>query len=129
MNFLIYIVLTFSPTLAIASHLHKEYEYQSVWCERAGGVTEYRLEDGERVDCLTEEYAVEFDFAPKWAEGIGQALYYAKMTGRKPGVVLILEKSGDDRYLKRITTVADGHGLKVWTITPSILSAKPSAKF
>ena len=36
-------------------------------------------------------YAVEFDFAEKWAEAVGQALYYALKTGKKPAVVLIME--------------------------------------
>ncbi|WP_171018846.1 hypothetical protein ACONUD_00725 [Microbulbifer harenosus] len=52
-------------------------DYQLPWCETAGGVAEYVLPDRTRVDCLTETHAMEFDFAPKWAEAIGQALYYA----------------------------------------------------
>lgn len=78
---------------------------------------EYTLDDGARVDCLTDEYAIEFDFAPKWAESIGQALYYAEKTGKKPGVVLILEKAGEERFLKRLETVAKTHGITVWTMT------------
>ena len=30
------------------------------------GQIEYVLEDKTRVDCLTEDFAVEFDFASKW---------------------------------------------------------------
>lgn len=41
---------------------------------------EYRLSDNTRVDCMTDTLAVEFDFANKWAECIGQALYYGKQT-------------------------------------------------
>jgi integrase len=33
------------------------------------------LDDKAQVDCLTGEYAAKFDFAPNWAESIGQALY------------------------------------------------------
>jgi hypothetical protein len=82
-------------------------------------VTEYRLDDGTRVDCLTDQYAIEFDFGPKWAESIGQALYYAEMTGRQPGVVLILEQPGDDRYLNRLRRVADKYNISIWTSTPA----------
>lgn len=53
---------------------------------------EYKLEDNTRVDCLTPDYAVEFDFASKWAESIGQSLYYAQKTKRKPAVVLIMQQ-------------------------------------
>ena len=45
---------------------------------------EVRLEDNVdgdtsvRCDCITEENAIEFYFADKLAEAMGQALYYAK---------------------------------------------------
>ena len=60
------------------------------------------LSDGTRVDCLTEEYAIEFDFADKWAEAIGQSLHYALMTGKKPGIVIIIEKESDKKHLKKV---------------------------
>ena len=41
-------------------------------------------------------------FAKKWAEAVGQSLYYSKMTGKKPAIALILTSLTDYRYLKRI---------------------------
>ncbi len=79
-----------------------ESYYVNQWCTPSFGQKEFRLWDATRVDCLTKEYAVEFDFAKKWAESIGQALYYAKMTGKKPAVVLILTDITDMKYVKRI---------------------------
>ena len=52
----------------------------------------------------------------KWAEAIGQALYYAAMTGRKPGIVVIMEKPTDSRYLKRLRAVTEGIPIKVLTV-------------
>jgi len=53
-------------------------------------------------------YAIEYDFANKWAEGIGQAMYYAAVTGRIAGVVLILENPGDCRHVAKIKkTITD----------------------
>ncbi|MDH3976454.1 MAG: hypothetical protein OEV42_19490 [Deltaproteobacteria bacterium] len=75
-----------------AKRLHYEKYYQEKWCARMGGITEYVLDDGSRVDCLTDEYAVEVDFADKWHEAVGQSLYYALKTGKKPGILLITEK-------------------------------------
>jgi len=66
--------------------------YQEKWCTEHGGQVEVVLPDRTRCDCLTETHAIEFDFGKKWAEAIGQALYYAIQTGKKPGIVLILEK-------------------------------------
>lgn len=111
----------FFYSTAFASHLYSEKQYQDAWCKKAGGVTEFTLEDRARVDCLTEEYAIEFDFAPKWAEAIGQALYYALATGRRPGVVLIQEEKGDSRFLDRLKRVAERYHISVWTMTPAEL--------
>lgn len=93
-----------------------ERVYQEKWCAEQGGVTEYRLEDGARVDCLTDEFAVEADFARKWAESIGQALFYSSVTDKRPGILLIMERETDGRYLKRLRTVADRLGIKVWVL-------------
>lgn len=90
-----------------------ERYYQEKWCE-GKGVTEYVLPDRTRVDCLTSEYAIEFDFAKKWAESIGQALYYGKATNRKPAIaIIVLDWEKDQRYLNRLYTAIRGLGIKV----------------
>lgn len=98
-----------------------EIDYQSHWCNKHKGVLEYRLSDGTRVDCLTSEYAVEVEYARKWAEAIGQSLFYTKMTGKKPGIVLIMNEKGDERFAKRLRAVASREKIKVWTIRPNDL--------
>tara|TARA_B100000315_G_scaffold96475_1_gene88613 strand:- start:1204 stop:1647 length:444 start_codon:yes stop_codon:yes gene_type:complete len=92
-----------------------ERDYQEPWCNREGGKTEFVLKDETRIDCLTSEYAIEFDFGKKWAESIGQSLYYAMMTGKKPGVVLIVKKQ-NSRYVKRLMKVAEKYKIKVWVL-------------
>lgn len=109
-------VLVIFSSIAEAAHDCPEKWYQERWCTEGVGVMEYVLDDGTRVDCLMPGYAVEFDFAEKWAEAIGQALYYGRETERSPGVVLILEGEGDGKYLKRLQSVAILHGIKVWTM-------------
>lgn len=96
----------------------QEKDYQRWWCDRQSGVMEYRLDDGTRVDCLTRDHAVEVDYARKWAEAIGQSLYYAQKTGRKPGVLIIVKDEGDERFLKRLRAVAKPQGIKIWTVRP-----------
>lgn len=103
-----------------AKHEHSEREYQQAWCGARRGVMEYKLEDKTRVDCLTKNYAVEFDFAPKWAESIGQALHYSLMTGKKAKVVLILESKKDKIYYKRAKKLAKKHHFKVEYVTNKI---------
>jgi hypothetical protein len=77
-----------------------EFEYRDMLCMEMDGITEYRLDDGTRVDCLTETHAWEVDRAHKWAEAIGQALHYAHMTERRAGILLF--DKGADRMRQRI---------------------------
>ena len=91
-----------------------EHFYVDNWCKIEFGRKEAVLWDMTRVDCLTKDYAIEFDFAKKWAESIGQSLYYSKMTGKPPAVVLILTGITDYRYVKRIERL--DKGIKVFLI-------------
>ncbi|MCM1294481.1 MAG: hypothetical protein NC311_02895 [Muribaculaceae bacterium] len=86
-----------------------EREYQKILCPYNA---EVRLLDGTRVDCLTDMYAIEFDFASKWAEALGQSLHYARMTGRKPAIFLIIERDSDMRYVGRLRPLCEKYG--VW---------------
>ena len=65
----ILIILLFTSVL-FAKHIHFERYYQDIFCEEQGGVVEFVLDDRSRVDCLTDEFAIEVDFACKWAGSI-----------------------------------------------------------
>ncbi len=121
-------ILATTPLNSEAGYSHPEKEYQELWCLKAGGTLEEVLPDKTRVDCITEKYAVEIDFAEKWAEAVGQALYYGLITEKLPAVLLIVESPADRRYLDRIIVVAANVGISVWTITPQELanSSSPS---
>lgn len=117
---LIFFVLVVLVGIALIFNLNKsgvkikfnEKHYQTLLCKKLGGVMEFKLKDNTRVDCLTDDYAIEVDWAKKWAEGIGQSLYYAEMTNKKPAVALIVGKK-DQRYLKRINKVASKVGITI----------------
>lgn len=88
---------------AYAKRQNPERAYQAHWCNARGGIMEYKLNDKTRIDCLLPTMAVEFDFANKWAECIGQALYYGQKTNRTPACVLIMENGEKDvKYLRRL---------------------------
>ena len=91
-----------------------EMYYENEWCTPDFGRKEVILWDMTRVDCMTKDYAIEFDFAKKWAEAIGQSLYYSKLTGKSPAIVLILTTPTDYRYVKRIERL--DNGIKVFLI-------------
>lgn len=103
---------------AEAGHRHKEKEYQQTWCDKYHGQTEVKLADNTRVDCLTKNFAVEFDFAAKWAEGLGQALHYSDLTGKRPAVVLIIEHPSDWKHFKKLRRSARKRAVKVWYMKP-----------
>jgi hypothetical protein len=114
---IIFLVL-FMATPVFAAHEILEKEYQAAWCNARGGIQEYRLDDGARVDCLLPEYAVEFDFGPKWAECCGQAIYYGQKTNRTPACVLIIEDAENDAvFIERLRITATKAGVKWWTMT------------
>lgn len=115
MKYVLVLLLIFLSLPAGAKHLHKESVYQAHWCSANSGLTEYILDDKTRIDCLTATHAVEFDFASKWAESIGQSLYYGLKTQKTPGIVLIIENpEKDGKYVKRLEQVANKFGITYW---------------
>jgi hypothetical protein len=81
-----------------------EAEYQEVWCAERGGVEEFRFPDGTRCDCLTDTHAIELDFARKWPEAVGQALWYSMQSGKRAGVALILQEDYEIKYWIRLNS-------------------------
>lgn len=72
------------------------------------------LIDGTRVDILTEHWAIEIDWAHKWAEAIGQAQFYAKMTERRPGIILLCEDMDND--MKYVYRCIIGFGAPIFVV-------------
>lgn len=87
---LLILLIYFISCSCFAGRVYNEAYYQNLWCSRWHGKAEYKLPDNTRIDCLTKNYAVEFDFAKKWAESVGQSIHYGIMTGKKPAIILII---------------------------------------
>ena len=110
-------------------HKHNEASYQQAWCNAHNGIIEYENSDFTRVDCLTKTHAVEFDFANKWHESIGQALHYGTMTGKKPMVVLILDEPEKQMiYYNRVKRIGKKYKFDVEYITNDILQLNEKGK-
>lgn len=109
MRYLIFtLLLIATPVYALP-----EKYYQESTCN---GIMEYRLDDGSRVDCLTDEYAIEYDFANKWAEAVGQSLYYAEKTGKKPAIMLILKDEKQKKHLPKVEVLCRKYGIELGII-------------
>jgi len=117
---MVLMVLASCAGTAQAKHLHKERVYQEAWCAKQEGTLEVRVPGGLRIDCETTTHAVEVDFASKWAEAIGQSVAYAGATGKRAGILLIIEKPSDERHLAKLRQAigAGGLSIDIWTITP-----------
>jgi hypothetical protein len=87
--------------------------YRDKWCSELNGETEFRLDDKTRVDCLTKHLAIEFDFAPKWAESIGQALHYARKTDKTPAIVLIVRTDYEMTHVEKLRQIIESNCLFV----------------
>lgn len=94
--------------------------YQNVWCKQHDGETEEILSDRTICDCLTSTHAVEVDFARKWKEAIRQSLHYSRQTGKRAGIVLILETPKDRKYWDRLKSTIKSKELRIdtWCIGP-----------
>lgn len=117
-NFIILMLLLITILPVEAKRIYSEKVYQTQWCNQHNGKMEYRLNDKARVDCVTDTLAVEFDFANKWAECVGQALYYGRQTKKQPACVLIMENGEKDlKYLYRLRRAAYKKGVNMRTYT------------
>ena len=95
-----------------------EASYRDAWCASNNGRTEVTNDDRTRVDCVTSEYAIEFDYASKWYEAVGQSLHYGIKTGKKPGIVLIMKSTKDQKYVDRLSKAIEYYSLPitVWVV-------------
>lgn len=108
---LLFAFLFFNTNNKKANNKYERY-YQIKMCKKLNGKIEYVLPNKTRVDCLTNKYAIEVDWAKKWAESIGQSLYYSNMTSKKPAIGLIIDKD-EQRYLKRLKLAIKGLNIKI----------------
>lgn len=57
-----------------------------------------------RVDIVTETHSYEVEWARKWKNSIGQALWYGLQTNKKPGIVIIIKEPSDYRYFQQLNS-------------------------
>lgn len=79
----------------LASSNFTEPDYVDHYCPTISDEyqIEHIMEDQTRIDCSTPTEAIEFDYAKKWYECIGQALHYSRLTGKAPVCALIVDKT------------------------------------
>jgi len=113
---LLFAVLILFPSTCIFAQ-HTESDYVNLIVKELGGEREVSVQSG-RVDILNNQYAIEVDWANKWKQSIGQALWYAQQTNKKAGIVLILRDKKDYKYFIQLSSTLSTFGLadrvRVW---------------
>ena len=90
-----------------AYSLENEKYYSEMYCKELSGKVNYNLADKSKVDCLTDTHAYEVDWADgmKVYEAIGQSLYYASQTNKKPGIILLIRKNNSEKHIRKVKEV------------------------
>lgn len=106
-----------------------ERDYQRLIQQQLGGEMEVPVQSG-RVDILNAEYAIEVEFADKWKQSIGQALWYGLQTNRTPGIVLIKrDRFADNKYVLQLGSAlsyANLDQVKVWVWPDDFSNVTPA---
>lgn len=102
MKIFIFSIIFCCALFAYADEKNTEISYSETWCKKQGGDSQAILSDGTRPDCLLDN-AIEFDFGygMKPYECTGQALHYAKLTGKSPLCILIKKEGISDKEFSR----------------------------
>lgn len=118
--FSITLIVFLAPSFLFAERLNPESYYVNEWCFAHWGEVEVTFPDKTRCDCVTELNAIEFDFADKWYEAVGQSLHYGLQAEKKAGIVLIVETETDLKYWKRLVAVKKYYKLPItlWKTGP-----------
>jgi len=75
-----------------------------------------------RVDLVSDKFAVEVDRLSKFHEGIGQALHYAKETGKKPALAIFIVQPSKKKIkkLNYVKKLCKKYNIKVWYINEEL---------
>lgn len=78
-----------------------------------------------RIDLVSDDYAIEVDKLEKFHEAIGQALHYAKETGKKPAIAIYIvdHQPSDKEKLKYVMWLCNYYKIKVWFINDELEKA------
>ena len=101
---LLILVVGFASFLSSSKLFAGEVEHARELGRQYNADVEARLWDGTLTELLAYQWVGEVDWAPKWAEGICQCLYYSIVLERQP-VLFLLTKRGEERFVYRAQTV------------------------
>jgi len=105
-----YVILILSVFFFLPLHAQKEADYITELAQKLHGQSEVSCYGG-RADIVTDTYAFEVEFAPKWKNAIGQSLWYGLQLDRKPGIIIVMRDLSERRYALMLQSALDYAGL------------------
>ena len=104
--------------------LEKEKYYSEMYCKELSGKVNHNLADKSKVDCLTDTHAYEVDWADgmKVYEAIGQSLYYASQTNKKPGIILLIRRNNSEKHIRKVKEAINFFELDINLIIKDLIS-------
>ncbi|MTB51322.1 hypothetical protein [Lewinella sp. W8] len=103
-------LLCFCAVALTTIRAQSEADHIRVLGEHFQGATEVHVENG-RIDILTKTHAIEVEWASKWKNSIGQALWYAQQKNVKAGIILLLKERKDLEHFYKLTSTLSYAGL------------------
>jgi hypothetical protein len=110
---LLFVLLLFGA----ATCPNREIHFKKVFSQSVNGKLDVPLEYKNTVDIATDTFAIDVEFAPKWATSIGHSLYAATKLNKKAAILLITYKDYDTNYVDILMPIANKYNITVWTIS------------
>jgi hypothetical protein len=85
---------------------HDEAYYITKLAKQLSGDEEVKIEGG-RIDILTDDHAIEVEWAGKWKDAIGQSLWYALQKNSKPRIILLLKNDKEYIHFVRLNSALE----------------------
>jgi hypothetical protein len=96
---------------------NREIHFKKVFSESINGKLNVPLDYKNTVDIATDTFAIDVEFAPKWATSIGHSLYAATKLNKKAAILLITYKDYDTNYVNILMPIANKYDITIWTIS------------
>lgn len=95
----------------------RETEWSKWLAEKMNGEAEARTFCGARCDVLTETHAWEVEWMKKYNQAPGQALLYAALFNKKPGIILLSRNDERDPiYYLRCAVICKSAGIDLQVV-------------
>jgi len=110
---LLFVLLLFGA----ATCPNREIYFKNIFCKYVNGKLNVPLDDYKNtVDIVTDTFAIDVEFASKWATSIGHSLYASTILNKKPAILLITYKGYDGKYVDILMPIANKYNITVWVI-------------